>query len=175
MATNSPESTLSITALFNVLLRRKFYIILPAILLGGGFTWYAFHLPNQYRAQALIAASNLASPYYLKEVAPQPLDIQDHLWTVREVMFSSPVLEKAARQLATYRDAQGPLPTQALDDFKEAIAIKVDGEHTFTVSYDGDKPEEVANVANALAKTFVDLASARTTQRTEDTQTILKQ
>ena len=151
----TPDNTISIFTLLEAVRRRKFTIIIPTILLGAGFTWYAMHQPNRYRAQALIAATNVMPPSYLKEVAPQPLNIQDHLWTVREVLFSQPILDKAHAA-------------------KDSISIKVEGEHTFTVSYEGTDPEQVANVTKTLAESFVAQASAKTEQRNEDAQTVIQ-
>src|SRR6516164_976643 len=99
MAIKNSENTISIFSLLQALRRRWYIILIPAILFGAGFTWYAKHQPDRYRTQALIAAANLAPPSYLKEVAPEPLNIQDHLWTVREVLFGAAILEAAARKL----------------------------------------------------------------------------
>ena len=175
MASHTPESTLSLSYVVEALLRRKFWIIVPAILLGAGFTWYARQLPDQFRAQAVIAAANLTSPTYLREVAPAPINIQDHLWTFREVISSAPVLEAAARQLPAYKDVSGPLPKDVLDDVKQGISIKINDEHSFSLSYQGGNAVQVANVTKVLSEKFVDLASAKDEQRTEDTQAILKQ
>src|SRR5215831_8058688 len=106
MAPNTPGNAVSIFSLLEALRRRKFLIIAPAILLSAAAAFYAYHQPNVYRAQALIAATNPAAPEYLKEVAREPLNLQEHLWTIREVLFSRDVLNLAARQLGQYRDSK---------------------------------------------------------------------
>ena len=144
MAIKNSENTISIFSLLQALRRRWYIILIPAILLGAGFTWYAKHQPDRYRTQALIAASNLAPPSYLKEVAPEPLNIQDHLWTVREVLFSAPILEAAARKLPEYQKTDGPLSKETLDAFKGGIAVKVEGDYPLALGVqDGRDLREV--------------------------------
>ena len=118
MANTQTGNSLSIFALLDALRRRKLFVAVPAMLFTAAFAFYAFRQPDKYRATTLLAAEQTAPPEYLKHVAPPPLDIQEHLWTVREVLFSQPVLESAARELKQYRDAQGSLPPSALDQIK---------------------------------------------------------
>jgi len=174
MAVKTPDNTISIFSLLETLKRRKLFVIIPTILVGAGFFLYAWFQPNRYRAQTLLAAEHLTPPGYLKEVAPQPLNIQEHLWTVREVLFAPPVLEAAARVLPQYQQAD-VLPAEAVEMVKKGISIKVESEHTFTIAYDGDEPRQVADVANALARMFVDRASAKSDARVEDAKTIIQQ
>src|SRR5215467_4143060 len=117
MATTSANS-LSIFSLLDALRRRKFTVVIPVILLTAGFSVFAHYQRDRYRATATIAAEQTTPPEYLKHVAPPPLDIRDHLWTVREVLFSDPVLAEAAKATKKYRDVQGPLTPQQLEQFR---------------------------------------------------------
>lgn len=173
MANNAPANSLSIFSLLEALRRRKLLIIIPALLLCAGFSIYAYKQPNRYRAQAVLAAEQLTPPEYLKHLAPQPLNIQEHLWTVREVLFSRPLLEAAARQLRQYRDVQGPLPQEILDTVKAEIDIKVEGEHTFQVLGKANDAADAMNLTNKLAAMFVEKASANRKQRNEETRAVI--
>src|SRR5689334_16911714 len=135
MATASTNS-ISVFALLDALRRRKLFVIVPAVLVLVGFSIYAYLQPTRYRATASLAVAQTAPPEFLKHVASAPLNIQDHLWTVREIVFSAPVLEAAAREMQSYRDAPGTLPPQILDEIKSKINIKIDGDHTFQIAYD---------------------------------------
>lgn len=174
MATTGPGNTLSVFSLLEALRRRKLFIIIPTLVLTAGFSFYAYQQPNRYRAQALLAAERTTPPEYLRHFTPPPLNIQEHLWTVREVLFSTPVLEGAARELALYRKIEGPLPEQALNAVKSNINIKIDAEHTFFVSYDGPDRYEVMNVTNRLAEQFIKQASANREQKVEDAATVIQ-
>src|SRR5215813_12566856 len=124
-------NSLSIFSLFDALRRRKFILIATMILVTAGFAIFAFVQHDRYRGTAVIAAAQTAPPEYLRHVAPPPLNIEDHLWTVREVLYSEPVLKAAARETQKYRARQEDLSPQELDEFKQAIGIRVDSEHSF--------------------------------------------
>src|SRR5436309_1566534 len=95
---------LSLFSALDALRRRKFYIIIPTLLLSVGLAFYAFHQPDRYRATVSLAAEQTTPPEYLRHLAPPPLDMQDHLWIVREALFSKPVLEGAVRAMKQYKD-----------------------------------------------------------------------
>src|SRR5688572_13200186 len=92
------ENTLSIFSLLDALRRRKLVVFLPTLALAALFTIYAYKQPDQYRAQALLAAEHLTPPDYLKTVAPPPVNMQNHLWIVREVLFRPDLLTAAAKE-----------------------------------------------------------------------------
>ena len=148
-------------------------IVIPTLLLAGGFAFYAYQQPDRYKAQSLVAAEHLTPPDYLKHVAPEPLNIQEHLWTVREVLYSPPLLNEAARELAMYQSVKDPLPAAALEDFKKRVGVKVESEHTFFISFEGDSPKEVQTVTNKLADLFVQQASAKSDQKITDAKNII--
>src|SRR5499425_2684871 len=133
MATTSGNS-LSIFSLVDALRRRKFILVASTILVTSGFAVFAYVQHDRYRGTAVIAAAQTTPPEYLRHVAPPPLNIQDHLWTVREVLYSDPILQAAAHQLPEYASISGPVSQEARDAVKEAISIKVESEHTFTVA-----------------------------------------
>src|SRR5215468_2995572 len=147
-------NSLSIFSLFDALRRRKLILIASTILVTAGFAIFAYVQHDRYRGTAVIAAAQTTPPEYLRHVAPPPLNIQDHLWTVREVLFSEPVLQEAAKQTKKYKDAQAPLTPQQLDEFKQQINIKVEGDsdHTFQLSFDTGDRYDAMNVTNKLAE-----------------------
>jgi polysaccharide chain length determinant protein (PEP-CTERM system associated) len=175
---NAPGNTLSIFSLLDALRRRKFIVIIPVILLTIGFSIFAHFQQDRYRATATIAAEQTTPPEYLKHVAPPPLDIRDHLWTVREILFSDPVLAEAAKVTTRFRNVQGELTQQQLEQFRlelssQADFIKLDSEHTFFLTYDSHDPHEAMDVTNKLAEAFVKNASAKHEQKTEEAAKVI--
>ena len=154
MATSANTNSISIFALLDALRRRKLFVIIPTLLIAAGFGLYAYVQPTRYRATTSLAVAQTAPPEYLKQVAAAPLNIQDHLWTVREILFSPQVLEKAKAA-------------------KENINVKIEGDRTFSITYDAPNKLEAANVANKLAELFVEQASTTREQKSEETEAVI--
>ena len=172
MATTATNS-ISVFALLDALRRRKLIVVVPTLLLTAGFALYAYTQSTRYRAVASIAIAQTTPPEFLKHVASAPLNIQDHLWTVREIIYSAPVLESAAREMKSYSNTEGTLPLQVLDQMKANINIKVDGDHTFQIAYDATDRFEAMNVTNKLAELFVEQASAKHEQKNEEAESVI--
>src|SRR5688572_15080107 len=135
MANGGPQNTLSIFSIIEALRRRKFFVIIPTVVLTVGFTFYAYYQEDRYRATALLAGEHTTPPDYLKHIAPPALNIEDHLWIVREVLFSQSVLQEAARELQRYKDTP-ELPAGAIDEVREGLNLKVESEHSFQITFD---------------------------------------
>ena len=169
---NSATSSISIFELLDALRRRKFYVIVPVLLLTAGFGAFAYIQQDQYRAIVSLAAMQTTPPEFLRGISAPPLNMQDHLWTVREILYSPPILEAAMRQMKKYRDVTKFSP-QALEEFKKNISIKVDGEHTFQVAFDGPDRYETMNVTNKLAELFIQQASAKHEEKNEEAASVI--
>src|SRR5262245_55797349 len=170
---DTSANSLSIFAVLETLRRRKFILIACILLLTAGFGVFAHFQPNRYRGTAVIAAAQTTPPEYLRQVAPPPLNIEDHLWTVREVLYSDSVLNAVARESNEYRNYQGNLSPEQLEQFKEAIGIKVESEHSFQLTYQTGDRSDAMNVTNKLAELFVQTASAKREQKTSEAASVI--
>jgi polysaccharide biosynthesis transport protein len=170
---NTAGNSLSIFELLEALRRRKFIIIVSALLMTAGFGIYAHLQPDRYRATAVIAAAQTTPPEYLRQVAPPPLNIEDHLWTVREVLYNDDVLRVASKASNKYRNQQGDLSPQQLEEFKQDIGIKVESEHSFQVTFQAGDRDDAMNVTNKLAELFVQTASHKREQKTSEAATVI--
>jgi succinoglycan biosynthesis transport protein ExoP len=172
MAT-TPGNSLSIFSLFDALRRRKFMLFASTILVTAGFATFAYVQHDRYRGTAVIAAAQTTPPEYLRHVAPPPLNIQDHLWTVREVLYSDPILQVAAKESSQYRGLHRELSPDQLEEFKQSIGIKVDSEHSFQLTYETADRYDAMNITNKLADLFVHKASAEREQKTTEAATVI--
>ena len=175
---NTSGNSLSIFSLLDALRRRKSIVVIPTILLTIGFATYAHYQPDRYRATAVIAAQQTTPPEYLRHVEPPPLDIRDHLFTVREVLLSDSVLNKAAKVTNQYRNTPGDLTPLQIEQFRQGLNsqadfIKIENEHTFTLTYDSHDRYEAMNVTNTLAEAFVKDASAKHEQKTDEAAKVI--
>src|SRR5947207_14573333 len=122
MATTGAGNSISVFELLEALRRRKAYVIVPALLLTLGFGLYAYTQPSRYRATARLAAAQTATPDYLKHVVTPAANVQEHLWTLREILCSPAVLEEAAKLTKGSQPARGSLTPCAVDAAHDTIA-----------------------------------------------------
>jgi polysaccharide chain length determinant protein (PEP-CTERM system associated) len=168
-------NSLSIFSVLETLRRRKYILILSTVVLTAGFAIFAYLQPDKYRGTALIAASQTAAPEYLRQVTPPPLRIQDYLWNVREVIYSEPALQTAAKESKKYQAVQGNLSPEQLEELKATIGIKIDSERAFQITHEANDPYDAMNVTNKLAELFLQKASARREQKTSEAATVINE
>jgi polysaccharide biosynthesis transport protein len=169
-------NSVSVFSLLDALRRRKFIVVIPTVLLTIAFAAFAHFQPDRYHSTAIIAAEQTTPPEYLRHVEPPPLDIRDHLFTVREVLFSDSVLKEAAKATVRYRNQD--LTPQQIENFRQELnsqsdLIKIENEHTFTLTYDSGDRYEAMNVTNTLAEAFVRDASAKHEQKTDEAAKVI--
>jgi polysaccharide chain length determinant protein (PEP-CTERM system associated) len=171
-------NSLSIFSLLDALRRRKLFVLIPTVLLTIGFAVFAHYQHDRYRATAVIAAEQTTPPEYLRHVEPPPLDIRDHLFKIREVLLSDVVLQQAAKATVKYRNTEGNLLPQQIEAFRQELNsqndfIKIENEHTFTLTYDSPDRYEAMNVTNKLAEAFVKDASAKHEEKTNEAAKVI--
>jgi polysaccharide chain length determinant protein (PEP-CTERM system associated) len=136
---------ISVHNLLAVIWRRKLAIALPTLLLTAAFTVYAYHLPERYAAQALLAIDPQANPPNV-----QIPTVEEQLWNVRDTVLGRPLVEKVIAEFKL----QSSTP-DIVEDVKSRINIDVVSAKSFHVGFQGEDPELVAHVANRLSELFV--------------------
>lgn len=173
MATTGAQNTLSVFSVIDALRRRKVFVIIPTLLLTAGLSIYAKYQPDRYRATVVLAAQQTTPPEYLKHVSAPPLNIEDHLWIVREVLFSEPVLQEAAKELKQYKNVQGNVPSEAIEELKSALSLKVENEHSFNITFDTTDRYDAMNATNKLAEVFVQRAAASRNEKDQEAAIVI--
>jgi len=158
METNGAAQGLSVFTVLKAIRRRKLYLLMPVLLLTAGAGIYALHLPERFRAEALIAAEPVIPAHYLTDRvdAATAVNVQDQLRAVRETLFSTLVLETAIREFRLYDLVRKRVPGQALEEMKSRIPVQVEGPDTFSVGFEGENRQQVMQVANRLAGLFIE-------------------
>jgi polysaccharide biosynthesis transport protein len=161
MKSNTPGNAFSPHALLRILKRRKFWLIVPVILLPPATWFYAQRLPQRFRASALVGSDVLIpgqlSPGNL--VDPNTINAQDELRAIRETLYSAPVLDTVAHEFGMQAKA-APGVKAGSGDVKSNIQIQLEGPNAFTVGFENGSPDVAARVANRLAGLFVDQTSS---------------
>ncbi len=164
----------SILAILDAARRRKFYVIVPALVLTVCVGAFASRLPNSYRAQALLAVERPpASDLLRMGGTPGPPGIQEQLRVIRETLFARPLLQEVLKEFTLYGPATDP--DWATEDMKKRIRIQVEGTDAFYIGFEDGDRQAVAEVANRLAELFVKSTSASQEQNVEEAAGLLDQ
>ena len=133
------------------------WIVVSAIVAAVVYT-----LPAQYSAEVQI----LVYPQNIPERLVQSIvstNIQDRLLTISAEILSAPQLQKIIDDFGLYKkERKDHIPEEIVRMMKAAIAVKLDKGWTnnqpgaFRISYTGDEPAVVAQVANRLANLFIE-------------------
>jgi succinoglycan biosynthesis transport protein ExoP len=160
------NNEVSIMALLDIARRKAWLILLVAFAATAAVGAYAYHRPVLYRAQALIGVESNARDVVQKTEGAGR--IQDQLLTIREVLFSRPVLEPVMEKFRLYQKQDGKFSDQDLEKVRDDLKITVETDDTFHVSYEGEDRQRVTDVTNAVSNGFVGhLAQDRRQQETD--------
>src|SRR5579863_133866 len=167
MKPNTPGNTISPLSLLRTLKRRRFWLLVPVVLLPPAAWFYGQRLPQRFRASALVGSEPIlpGQPATGNVVDPNTINAQDELRAIRETLFSAPVLDSVAREFGL--QAQPPSGSKssyksgpAAGDVKSNIQIQLEGPYAFNVGFESGSPELAAKVANRLAGLFVEQTSS---------------
>src|SRR5579863_1172958 len=161
MKPNTPGNTISPLSLLRTLKRRRFWLLVPVVLLPPAAWFYGQRLPQRFRASALVGSEPFlpGQPAPGNVVDPNTINAQDELRAIRETLFSAPVLDTVAREFGLpARPPSGSKP--AAGDVKSNIQIQLEGPYAFNVGFESGNPELAAKVANRLAGLFVEQTSS---------------
>ena len=140
-----------------IALRRKWWTIIPFLLILLAAVFYTLKVPEVYEAETLI----LILPQKVPQRLVLPIvesDIYDRLKTMMEQVKSRTNLESAILKYALYRDSELPLD-EKVAHFRRQIRIDIQkggkGESAFRIAFRYTHPETTRDVTNALASEFL--------------------
>src|SRR5581483_2461905 len=98
MQTPSNDTELSVGRVIQILKKRRWHLIITAVVVTASAVIYAMSQREQYRSEALLTAE-APVPNYVKGELPGPeTNIQDKLWLIRENLLIPPVLETVMQE-----------------------------------------------------------------------------
>src|SRR5580658_3842883 len=100
MNTTNTAKGVSALALLMALKRRKFYLLIPILLLTPAVCFYALHVPQKYRARALVGAEPLmpGQPALDGRIDPGTVGAQEEMRAIRDTLLSPPVLASVSHE-----------------------------------------------------------------------------
>jgi polysaccharide biosynthesis transport protein len=141
-----------------------------------GFT-VIFMLPNHYKATTTI----LVDPQKVPEQYVSPTvssDPAQRLNTISDQVLSSTRLGQIIDELHLYPELRGLSREEVIEVMRKYVVVRVKQGSTaelssFTIEYEGEHPQQVAQVANQLAASFIEWNVKNRKQLADDTTQFL--
>jgi len=142
-----------------IVLRRRWWIIIPfllTILIGTG---WSLVLPKSYRASTLILVQPQKVPAsYVREIVS--VDIGDRFRTITQQVTSRTNLEKIINEFNLYNEpGRHMFMEEKVENLRKKITVAVSrggrGANAFEIFFTGRYPKQTAEVANALTSYFI--------------------
>ncbi|MGE5699766.1 MAG: Wzz/FepE/Etk N-terminal domain-containing protein, partial [Deltaproteobacteria bacterium] len=143
-----------------IVLRRKWYIILSflVILLGAGF--YSVLVPEQFKSSTtILIVSQRVPENYIKSTVSEK--IEDRLATIRQQVLSRTRLVQVMDELGLFKEMRKKVPVEeAVETMQKRIGIQVEGNNktpgAFTLSFLHENPRMAMLTTSRLASVFID-------------------
>lgn len=176
--TTNNDSTNQLAAFWHTVRHYRGWISLGTVLLSlAGFT-FVLLLPDRYKATTTI----LVDPQKVSEKYVSPTvnsDPGQRLTTITQQVLSSTRLQQIIDDMHLYPELRGKVSREELIDLmRKDITITVkqgssSGLSAFTIEYEGRQREQVAQVANQLAASFIEWNVKSREQQSQDTTEFL--
>src|SRR5262245_10478815 len=155
--------------------RRKWQIVLPAIVIASVAAWGIQRLPNRYRSEALLLVVPQRVPEaFVRSTVTTRRD--DRLQSITQQILSRTQLEDIIRDFDLYADLR---TTDSLEDIVDSMRTRdiemrpVKGD-AFRLGFIADSPEVAMHVVERLVSLFIVQTSAARTTLAEGTDQFLE-
>jgi polysaccharide chain length determinant protein (PEP-CTERM system associated) len=151
-----PGKTYTPELILQIAWRRKWWILLPAVLIAGGAAAWTYRLPDTYKSDTLIMVVPQRVPEsYVRSTVTQ--SITDRLQSITQQILSRTRLERIIEDLNLYPDRR---KTMIMEDIVESMRNEIDIQvvrgDSFRVGFSSQDPRTAMRVAERLASLFID-------------------
>lgn len=154
-----------------ILLRRKWFFLIPLIVIYFSFLISSYFLPKIYRAQAiiLIEEKKIVNPL-LKNLAVSTTP-QERLNALREEILAWPRLFQLVERLGLTKNIKSPLELERLiSHIRKNINLKMKSNEIVVISYEGKDPKSTQKLVNTLCDILI---KRNITSQLEDTESAI--
>jgi polysaccharide chain length determinant protein (PEP-CTERM system associated) len=140
-----------------IFLRRKWYIIIPFLVISTGTAIYTFTITKLYRADTLILVTPQKVPTdYVRPTVTSR--IEDRLQSIGQEIMSRTRLAQVISELKLYtQESKSHTRDEIIEMMRRDIKVEIKGpQGYFTISYIGRDPRIVTLVTNKLASLFIE-------------------
>ena len=153
----NPQKSFNIQEYLEILVRRKWYALIPFMTVILVMTVYLIACPRKYMASTLI----LVTPQKVPEEFVRPTvtaRIEDRLQSIAQESLSRTRLEQIISELKLYESEKKWIKQEEIvEKMRKDTRVEIKGrEGYFTISFTGDDPRTATTVANRLASMFIE-------------------
>jgi polysaccharide chain length determinant protein (PEP-CTERM system associated) len=150
-----------------MLYRRRWWVVVPAVVVTLAFAAVAYWMPPRYRSEVLLTSGAVVDRDPAS--ADRVLDVQRQLTGISEVVKRRSLLEQVIREFRLYPLADGAVREADLQSMAGRISIKVQGNKTFLLGFEDTDRRRAAAVVTRLAEMVIGEGSAERFERAEAT------
>jgi uncharacterized protein involved in exopolysaccharide biosynthesis len=150
--------------------RRWWLFLIPFLTITLGSAAFAFWLPDVYRAETVILVDPAKIPErYIAPIAN--IEVKDRLTTLSQQVMSRTRLEQVIKTLGLWRDdwADPAVMERRVNSLRRKIDVRVSGNDSFVIGFEGQNPLLVQQITNQLAALFIAENSKLRAERAEGT------
>lgn len=153
----NPGKSFNINDYIEILLKRKWYIVIPFAVVFSAAAIFSFTAPKRYRASTLILVTPQKVPVdYVRPTVTSR--IEDRLQSIGQEIMSRTRLEQVINEFKLYPNETRALTMEeVVESMRSDISVEIRGSQGyFTISYKGKDPRTVTIVTNKLASLFIE-------------------
>ncbi|MCK4917823.1 MAG: hypothetical protein KAS51_06390 [Candidatus Omnitrophica bacterium] len=154
-----------------IVIRRKWFLMIPFFLLFISFTVGSFFLPKLYVAKAVILIEDKKVVNPLLQNLAVSTTVQSRLGALREEILSWPRLFQLVEKMELNKDVKGALELERLIvGIKKNINLKMRSNEVITISYMSQDPKNTQDLVNTLCDILI---NRNINSQTEDTSSAI--
>ena len=158
----NPAKNFTLDEYLEILRRRMWYIIIPFVLVMAGASIYVIAAPRQYKASTLVLISPQKVPAAFVQTTVTS-QVEERLQSITQEVMSRTSLEKIITELRLYEKERKRLSKEeTVELMRKNIKIdlpttkRAEKTNFFSISFIGDDPNTVTNVANRLSSLVIE-------------------
>jgi polysaccharide biosynthesis transport protein len=160
--TNIEEKELGVKEIWEIVVRRRWWILIPAFAIWAGVFTFSWFVPSQYRSETVILVEQQKVPqqFVVSNVAS---DMQERLQSMTQQILSRTRLMKIIQDFKLYQNYRSrKSPDELVDLMRDEIKIDLvrapgDKDLTaFKIYYSSSSPVLAQQVTNELTTLFID-------------------
>ncbi len=145
--------------IFDILVRRRWIIILPLCLTLTLGLFFVMTTPRTYEASTMILVEPQRVPSdYIRSIVTS--SINQRISTISQQILSRSNLEKIIEQFGLFSDEPGMYLEDQIESMRRRVMVRIEktrqGTDAFSIGFKGSDPQRVMQVANTLAAYFMD-------------------